>query len=95
LTILTYAERQKQWNWCREFIDREAIYRADEIHPLIPGKFGGHYGWQFYLRRATLNPPRLAVLGPFPAGVLATPTLAETASLFGKKQRTFDEASII
>jgi hypothetical protein len=29
VTILTYAERQRLWNWCREFIDREAIYRVD------------------------------------------------------------------
>jgi hypothetical protein len=33
VTILTYAERQRYWNWCREFIDREAIYRADDTHP--------------------------------------------------------------
>ena len=28
--ILTYDQRQAYWNWCREFIDREAIYRADD-----------------------------------------------------------------
>jgi hypothetical protein len=28
--ILTYDKRQAYWNWCREFIDREAIYRADD-----------------------------------------------------------------
>jgi hypothetical protein len=26
--ILTYDKRQAYWNWCREFIDREAIYRV-------------------------------------------------------------------
>ena len=44
LTILTYAERQKYWNWCRGYIDREAIYRVDETHPEIPGKAGGKHG---------------------------------------------------
>jgi hypothetical protein len=33
MTILTYDKRQAYWNWCREFIDREAIYRADDTHP--------------------------------------------------------------
>ena len=65
--ILTHAQRQAHWNWCREFIDREVIYRADDTHPEIPGKAGGTYVWQFYLRRATFNPNspthRLAVLG--------------------------------
>ena len=54
--MLGYAERQAHWNWCREFIDREVIYRADDTHPPIPGKGGGTYVWQFYLRRATYNP---------------------------------------
>lgn len=57
MSILTYEQRQKHWHWCREYIDREAIYRADENHPVIPSKFpGGTYHWQFYLRRATFNP---------------------------------------
>ena len=46
MPVLSYAERQKYWNWCREFIDREAIYRAGPregggTHPEIPGKAGG------------------------------------------------------
>jgi orotate phosphoribosyltransferase len=35
---------------------REVIFRADEARPPVPGKTGGVYIWQFYLRRATLNP---------------------------------------
>lgn len=54
--MLGYAERQEHWDWCREFIDKEVIYRADENHPVIPGKGGGTYIWQFYLRRATYHP---------------------------------------
>jgi hypothetical protein len=54
--ILTYQQRQAHWNWCRDFIDREVIYRADDTHPEIPGKATGTtYVWQFYLRRATYN----------------------------------------
>lgn len=54
--ILTYRQRQAHWNWCREFIDHEVIYRADDTHPEIPSKApGGTYIWQFYLRRATYN----------------------------------------
>jgi hypothetical protein len=26
--ILTAAERQKLWEWCPDFIDREVIYRG-------------------------------------------------------------------
>jgi hypothetical protein len=33
VSLLSYAERQAHWEWCREFIDREVIYRADETHP--------------------------------------------------------------
>lgn len=55
--ILAYDRRQALWEWCREYIDREVIYRADDTHPPIPSKApGGTYVWQFYLRRATLNP---------------------------------------
>ena len=36
--ILTYDQRQQFWEWCREFIDREAIYRVDDTHPMLPGK---------------------------------------------------------
>jgi hypothetical protein len=55
--LLTYQQRQAHWEWCRDYIDREAIYRADDAHPPIPAKqAGGTYIWQFYLRRATLNP---------------------------------------
>ena len=57
MTILTYNQRQAHWHWCREFIDREAIYRVDETHPMLPGKNPrGRYIFQFYLRRATFNP---------------------------------------
>ena len=61
--ILTYAQRQAYWNWCRDFIDREVIYRADDTHPEIPGKAGGTYVWQFYLRRATFNPQFAHAIG--------------------------------
>ncbi len=55
--MLSYAKRQEYWEWCREFIDREVIYRADKHHPVIPSKApGGSYIWQFYSRRATCNP---------------------------------------
>jgi hypothetical protein len=55
--LLSYQERQQHWNWCREYIDRECVYRVDENHPPIPSKApGGTYVWQFYLRRATFNP---------------------------------------
>jgi hypothetical protein len=60
---LTASQRQAHWDWCREFIDGQAIYRADETHPAIPGKFGGHYRWQFYMRRATFNPHFARALG--------------------------------
>jgi hypothetical protein len=62
LSILTYSQRQHHWEWCREFIDREVIYRAGEregggTYPQIPGKAtGSSYVWQFYLRRATFHP---------------------------------------
>jgi orotate phosphoribosyltransferase len=55
--ILTYDKRQELWEWCRNFIDTEAIYRVDETHPMLPGKNPkGRYTFQFYLRRATFNP---------------------------------------
>ncbi len=55
-SVLSYNERQVIWEWCRAFIDRECIYRTDEIHPVIPSKMkGGTYVWQCYLRRATFN----------------------------------------
>ena len=55
--ILGYERRQELWEWCREFIDREAIYRVDATHPMLPGKNPkGKYTFQFYLRRATFNP---------------------------------------
>ena len=46
LDIFTYSQRQAHWHGCREFIDREAIYRAGPsegggTHPEIPGKAGG------------------------------------------------------
>src|SRR5260221_10744410 len=43
------------WEWCREYIDRQAIWRVDANNAPVPGKWGGTYVWQFYLRRATLN----------------------------------------
>jgi hypothetical protein len=47
---------QEHWNWCREYIDRQAMYRVDENHPPIPSKKpGGTYARQFYLRRATFS----------------------------------------
>lgn len=61
--LLSYAERQLHWSWCREYIDRECIYRVDKDHPPIPGKAGGTYVWQFYLRRATFNPEFAHKLG--------------------------------
>lgn len=61
--ILSYAQRQAYWNWCRDFIDHEVIYRADDTHPEIPGKAGGTYVWQFYLRRASFNPHFAHALG--------------------------------
>jgi hypothetical protein len=64
VTILTYAERQAHWEWCREFIDREAIYRVDDTHPMLPGKNPkGRYTFQYYLRRATFNPHFAHALG--------------------------------
>ena len=55
--MLTNAKRQELWEFCRDLIDREVIYRADDTHPEIPGKArGSMYVWQFYLRRATYNP---------------------------------------
>jgi hypothetical protein len=62
--ILSYAERQAHWDWCREYIDRECIYRVDEDHPPIPGKAPGvNYVWHFYTRRATFNPEFARRLG--------------------------------
>ncbi len=61
--ILSYAERQAHWDWCREYVDRECIYRVDDSHPPIPGKAGGTYVWQFYLRRATFDPDFARRLG--------------------------------
>lgn len=58
---LSPAEWREHWEWCREYIDREVVYRAGpreggETHPPIPSKKpGGMYVWQFYLRRATYN----------------------------------------
>jgi hypothetical protein len=64
MTILTYAQRQAHWNWCREFIDREVFYRADDTHPRIPGKRPGTtYRWQGYFRRATYNPHFARAIG--------------------------------
>jgi len=55
--ILTYDRRQALWEWCRNFIDCEAIYRVDDTHPQLIGKNPkGKYTFQFYLRRATFNP---------------------------------------
>jgi hypothetical protein len=55
--ILTYDKRQARWEWCRNYVDTEAIYRVDETHPMLPGKNPkGRYTFQFYLRRATFNP---------------------------------------
>lgn len=57
MSLLSYAERQAHWEWCREFIDHEAWYRADETHPPIQGRnVATMYTWQVYSRRATLNP---------------------------------------
>lgn len=61
--ILSYAEHQAHREWCREYIDRECIYRVDDSHPPIPGKAGGTYVWQFYLRRATYDPEFARRLG--------------------------------
>ncbi len=62
--MLTYARRQELWNYCRDLIDREVIYRADDTHPEIPGKApNSTYVWQFYLRRATYNPHFAHALG--------------------------------
>jgi hypothetical protein len=48
--ILAYAKRQELWEWCRDFIDREAIYRVDDTHPQLVGKNPkGNYTFQFYL----------------------------------------------
>jgi len=55
--ILPYDKRQALWEWCRDFLDREIYYRADDTHPPIPGKVpGSTYTWQAYTRRATYNP---------------------------------------
>jgi len=55
--ILPYDKRQKLWEWCRNYIDREAIYRVDDTHPqLVVKNPKGNYTFQFYLRRATFNP---------------------------------------
>lgn len=60
--MLTYQQRQAHWEWCRQFIDREAFYRSGARadggeNPKILGvnhrKF---YSWQFYLRRASFHP---------------------------------------
>lgn len=57
MAILSYEERRRHRAWCREYIDREVIYRVDQDHPEIPSKWpGGTYHWQFYSRRATFNP---------------------------------------
>lgn len=62
--LVTYAERQAHWEWCREYIDRECIYRADEKHPPIPSIVPGErYVWQMYLRRATFHPDFAYKLG--------------------------------
>jgi hypothetical protein len=62
--MLTYARRQQLWDFCRDLIDREVIYRADDTHPEIPGKApNSTYVWQFYLRRATYNPHFAHALG--------------------------------
>lgn len=63
MSLLTYKQRQQYWEWCREFIDREALYRASEDNPPIPGKAGGLYRWQGYLRRATYHPQFADKLG--------------------------------
>jgi orotate phosphoribosyltransferase len=54
--MLSETERAAHWEWCREFIDRQAIWRATPEQPNIPGKAkGSTYVWQFYLRRATFH----------------------------------------
>jgi hypothetical protein len=54
---MSYEQRQECWEWCREYIDRECIYRADEENLPIPARApGGTYVWQVYLRRATFHP---------------------------------------
>lgn len=56
MSILTYSERAAHWEWCREYIDREAIYRVDADHPpLVPMDGKSKYTLGYYLRRATLN----------------------------------------
>lgn len=61
---LSYKERQEIWEWCREFFDREAIYRTDPTHPVIEArKKGDTYVWQVYSRRATLNQKFAQYLG--------------------------------
>jgi len=56
MSLLDYKTRMDYWEWCRQFIDREAIYRVDSSKAPIPGKAGGVYHWQIYLRRATYHP---------------------------------------
>jgi len=57
MALITYEERQQFWEWCRNFIDQEVIYRTDDAHPPIPNQLlTGTYIWQFYLRRAAFNP---------------------------------------
>jgi orotate phosphoribosyltransferase len=53
--VLTYDKRQALWEWCRQFLDCEALYRADETHPRLLAKTGGKSLWQFYTMRATMN----------------------------------------
>lgn len=54
--MLTYTKRQELWEWCRNFIDNEAIYHADATHPTLPSQNPKvRYSFQFYLRRATYN----------------------------------------
>jgi hypothetical protein len=60
--ILTYDQRQAHWNWCREFIDREAIYRVDDTHPEIPGKAGGRSLKSVLLGLTKLTPAEAGVL---------------------------------
>ena len=42
--------------WCRQFINENALYRVAPWEKPITAKLpGGHYHWQFYTRRATHN----------------------------------------
>jgi orotate phosphoribosyltransferase len=56
MSVLTYQQRAEHWEWCRDHIDRQCIWRATPEFPSIPGKAAGaRYIWQFYLRRGTFH----------------------------------------